>query len=200
MLPSSCGAGLSLRRLLLCWCVGPRLKGFRVAAPRLTCTMACGIFLGTDWTHSPCIGRWILNHWTTREVLPSLFWSSSFTNFRTLSRLLECLICSRRACVLSHFRWVWPFVTPWTETCRDPLSTGFSRQESWSGLPCPPPWDLFTPGIEPTSLRTPIWQVGFYHKHHLGSPNMLYTHINSLDKILALKLFTMMPKACWVTW
>ena len=21
-----------------------------------------------DWTHVPCIGRWILNHWTTREV------------------------------------------------------------------------------------------------------------------------------------
>ena len=21
-----------------------------------------------DWTHVPCPGRWILNHWTTREV------------------------------------------------------------------------------------------------------------------------------------
>ena len=21
-----------------------------------------------DWTHVPCIGRWILNHWTTREL------------------------------------------------------------------------------------------------------------------------------------
>ena len=24
------------------------------------------------WTHVPCIGRWVLNHWTTREV-PKLF-------------------------------------------------------------------------------------------------------------------------------
>ena len=24
--------------------------------------------LTRDWTHVPCIGRWILNHWTTREV------------------------------------------------------------------------------------------------------------------------------------
>ena len=26
--------------------------------------------------------------------------------------------------------------------CQDPLSMGFSRQENWSGLPCPSPWDL----------------------------------------------------------
>ena len=28
---------------------------------------------------------------------------------------------------------------------------GFSRQEYWSGLPCPPPGDLLDPGIEPRS-------------------------------------------------
>ena len=33
-----------------------------------------------------------------------------------------------------------------------PLSMGLSRQEYWSGLPCPPPGDLPNPGIEPTSL------------------------------------------------
>ena len=30
-------------------------------------------------------------------------------------------------------------------------SWGFSRQEYWSGLPCPPPEDLPNPGIEPRS-------------------------------------------------
>ena len=30
-----------------------------------------------------------------------------------------------------------------------PLSVGFSRQEYWSGLPCPPSRDLPNPGIEP---------------------------------------------------
>ena len=30
-----------------------------------------------------------------------------------------------------------------------PLSTEFSRQEYWNRLPCPPPWDLTNPGIEP---------------------------------------------------
>ena len=31
--------------------------------------------------------------------------------------------------------------------CRAPLSTGFSREEYWSGLPCPPPWDLPNPHL-----------------------------------------------------
>ena len=30
------------------------------------------------------------------------------------------------------------FVTPWTVAHQAPLSMGFSRQEYWSGLPCPP--------------------------------------------------------------
>ena len=35
------------------------------------------------------------------------------------------------------------------------LSTGFSRQEYWSGLPCPLPGDLPHPRIKPTSLMSP---------------------------------------------
>ena len=30
-------------------------------------------------------------------------------------------------------------VTPWTVVYQAPASTGFSRQEYWSGLPCPSP-------------------------------------------------------------
>ena len=32
----------------------------------------------------------------------------------------------------------------------------FSRQEYWSGLPCPPPGDLPNPGIEPRSLALQV--------------------------------------------
>ena len=32
---------------------------------------------------------------------------------------------------------------------------GLSRQEYWSGLPCPPSGDLPDPGIEPKSLASP---------------------------------------------
>ena len=38
--------------------------------------------------------------------------------------------------------------TPWTVACQAPLSMEFSRQKSWSGLPCPSPGDLPDPGIE----------------------------------------------------
>ena len=37
---------------------------------------------------------------------------------------------------------------PWTAACQAPLSMGFSRQEYWSGLPCPSPGDLPNPGFE----------------------------------------------------
>ena len=39
---------------------------------------------------------------------------------------------------------VWLFATPWTVIHQAPLSMGFSRQEYWSGLPCPPLGDLLT--------------------------------------------------------
>ena len=42
-------------------------------------------------------------------------------------------------------------VTPSTVARQAPLSMGFSRQESWSGLPFPSPRDLPDPGIEPMS-------------------------------------------------
>ena len=57
--------------------------------------------------------------------------------------------------VQSHFSCVQLFVTLWTVARKSPLSMGFSRQEYWSGLWCPPPGDLPDPGIEPVSLRSP---------------------------------------------
>ena len=56
--------------------------------------------------------------------------------------------------VLSHFSRVRLFATLWTVARQAPLSTGFSRQESWSGLPCPPPGNLPNPGIKPASLTS----------------------------------------------
>ena len=43
-----------------------------------------------------------------------------------------------------------------------PLSMGFSRQGSWSGLSCPPPGDLPDPGFEPESLMSPALAGGFF--------------------------------------
>ena len=57
---------------------------------------------------------------------------------------------------LSHVR---VFATPRTEACQALLSVGFFRQESWSGLPFPPPGDLPHPGIKPMSPVSPTLQA-----------------------------------------
>ena len=45
------------------------------------------------------------------------------------------------------------YVTLWTVAHQAPLSTEFSRQEYWSGLPFPSPEDLPDLGIEPKSPK-----------------------------------------------
>ena len=50
----------------------------------------------------------------------------------------------------------------WTVAHQVPLSMGFSRQEYWSGLPCPPLGDLPDPGTKPTSLTSPALAGGFF--------------------------------------
>ena len=53
-------------------------------------------------------------------------------------------------------------VTLWTIACQASLSMGFSRQEYWSGLPCPPPGDLHDPEIKPTSVMSPALVGEFF--------------------------------------
>ena len=72
--------------------------------------------------------------------------------FRLFFKPLFELMC---AWVLSCFSRVQSFATLWTVAHQAPLSMGFSRQEHWSGLLCPPPGDLPDPGIEPTTLTSP---------------------------------------------
>ena len=43
------------------------------------------------------------------------------------------------------------FATLWTVAHQVPLCMEFSRQEHWSELPLPPPWDFPNPGVEPWS-------------------------------------------------
>ena len=64
--------------------------------------------------------------------------------------------------MLSRFSCVQLFATLWTVAHQVPLPVGFSRQEYWSGLPCPPPGDLPDPGIEPASFMSPVLAGGFF--------------------------------------
>ena len=55
------------------------------------------------------------------------------------------------ACAVLSLSVVSDFATPWTVAHQAPLSKGFSRQEYWSGWPCPPPGHPPNPGIDPRS-------------------------------------------------
>ena len=73
-------------------------------------------------------------------------------------------------CVLSRFSHVWLCATLWTIVHQAPPSMGFSRQEYWRGLPCPPPgnrahakardsplsWNLSIQG-NPLGVQGPSW-------------------------------------------
>ena len=66
-------------------------------------------------------------------------------------------VCAQSLCCVQLL------VTLWTVACQPPLFMRFSRQEYWSGLPCPPPGDLSNSEVEPTSLRSPVLAGGFFH-------------------------------------
>ena len=78
---------------------------------------------------------------------------------------------------LSCFSNVQLCVTLWTVAQQAPMSTGFSREEYWSGLPHPRPGDLSSPGIKFASLCLLHGQVGFLPLVPPGKP---YFPITSL--------------------
>ena len=71
---------------------------------------------------------------------------------------MSCVHSNWLQLCLTRFSCVWLFATLWTIACQVPLSMGFSRQEYWSGLPCPPPWETSWPRKSNPHLMH--WQVG----------------------------------------
>ena len=60
------------------------------------------------------------------------------------------------------------FVNPWTVVHLTSLTTGFSRRECWSRLPCPPPGELPATNLHP--LRLLHWQADSLQLVPPGSP------------------------------
>ena len=63
----------------LLWCAGfPSYSSRALASCRVLASLPWGMWdfrsPTRDQTWVPCIGRWILNHWTTREVSSPTFW------------------------------------------------------------------------------------------------------------------------------
>ena len=89
------------------------------------------------------VGKFTFFGWNTQGLL-------CFLKLQCIYTMVRAIIYT---CMLSCFSCVWLFMTLWTVACQVPLFMGFSRQEYWSGLPCPPPGDLPDPRIEPASLN-----------------------------------------------
>ena len=73
--------------------------------------------------------------------------------------------------------------TLWTVAHQAPLSMGFSGQEQWNGLPCPPPGNLPNPGIEPRSpalqadsLPAELSTIRLWSESHSVVSNSLQSH------------------------
>ena len=105
------------------------------------------------WVLSPVQLMLIVRNMNQEESLPSMSSESGLLQFCSLTltvyfskpvgvRLLSC---------------VQLFVIPWTVACQAPLSTGFSRQEYWSGLSFPSPGNLPDPGIELAFQSLVFW-------------------------------------------
>ena len=78
--------------------------------------------------------------------------------------------CQQRELCAESLSCVQLFATPWAVAHQAPLSMEFSRQEYWSGLPCPPPGIFPTQGSNP---GLPHCRQILYCLSHLGSPWIL---------------------------
>ena len=78
----------------------------------------------------------------------------------------------------------------WTVAHQAPLSMGFSRQEYWNWMPCPPPWDLPDPGTEPVCLTFLRWQVGSSPLVPPGKPFTWHGVFKDLPVLLRVSTFS----------
>ena len=84
-------------------------------------------------------------------ILYGIFCGINFFSLGIMLLRVIQVVVSMYVCVLSHFSCVQLFAALWTISQQPPLSMGFSRQEYWSGLPCPPPGHLPNPGASSIS-------------------------------------------------
>ena len=69
-----------------------------------------------------------------------------------------------------------------------------SRQENWSGLPCPPQGDFPSPGFEPEFLMSPALAGGFFTTSAIWEA-YIYTHIHTYIYTVSV-LKTLSAKRC----
>ena len=88
-------------------------------------------------------------------------WKRNAKKKKRISLLVNKSLKHKRSnCCVLHAKFLQScltLATLWTVTCQAPLSKGFSRQEYWSGFPCPTPGDL--PDLKDTG-KTKVPKTG----------------------------------------
>ena len=77
------------------------------------------------------------------------------------------------------------------------LSMGFSRQEYWSGLPCPPPGDLWKPETELASLMSLVLAGRFFTTSTIWKPHILSGILNLAVRVPVSVLLLIFIIHCW---
>ena len=129
----------------------------------LICKCVYGFFI---W--KICI--WILHQQKCDGVLVPVFFISLMIKLEIIEgncSSVKPLYCSAAVALVSNISDLW------TVAHQAPQSMPFSRQEYWSGLPCPPPGDLPDPGIEP---RSPVLQTDSLPSEPQGKPSIAQRH------------------------
>ena len=126
------------------------------------------------YTHI-CVCMCVYVHQMSSQILCPLYMCMCVYIYNIYAYM--CLLCACM-CMLSHFIHVQLFATPWTVACQAPISMEFSRQEYWSGLPCPP----FSRGSSQPRDRTcistsPALEAGFLTIS--ATWEGIYTHIHT---------------------
>ena len=110
-------------------------------------------------------------------------------NFLSPNNMVCVCVC---VCVWSHFSRVQLFATLWTVAHQAPQSTGYSRQEYWSGLSCPSSGDLTNPGTEPMSVMSPaLGRWVLYHSAMWEAPNNMVLSLINLSNPQRVSYFVL---------
>ena len=131
--------------------------------------------------------------WFLKKLNRISLWPSNFSA-RCLPQRTEnrysnkYLYTDMHELVLNCFSYVQLSAAPWTVDHQAPLSVGFSRQECWSGLPCPPP-DLPDPGTEPMSAVSPALQTDYFTAKPPVEPTDIHSSaVHSYQKTKAIQV------------
>ena len=113
------------------WVLGPHSISEFISCALYSLNSNHSVLLAVSQTHQ--------SHFCLNFLFSSYFWyvkcsSPINTDFQPFVHV----------CVPNHFSHVQFFATPQTVTCQALLSMGFSRQEYWSELSFPSPFQLFT--------------------------------------------------------